>query len=165
MPQNARLALHARPRDSVPIATFPMSQQDPPPPPPYRGRCLCGAVRYEVGGDLSFASHCHCSMCRKAHGAAFGSYGGVPSHKFRFTQGEDVVRTFVSSPGVARRFCPHCGSPITWTSDQHPGYVAFTLGTLETPLPMPAGMRHIHVASKAPWYEICDSLPRAGGNG
>ena len=104
-------------------------------------------------------------MCRKAHGAAFGSYGGVAADKFRFTHGEDAVRTFHSSPGVARRFCPQCGSPITWTSDQHPGHVAFTLGTLEAPLPPPAGMRHIHVASKASWYEICDSLPRFDGNG
>lgn len=143
-----------------------MSQQDqPPPPPPYRGSCLCGAVQYEVSGDIRFASHCHCSMCRKAHGAAFASYGGVEAGKFRFTQGEDVVRTFHSSPGVQRRFCPHCGSPLTWTSDEHAGQVAFTLGTLQTPLPMPAGMHHIHVASKAPWYEICDSLPRSDGNG
>ena len=135
------------------------------PTPPYHGRCLCGAVRYEVDADISFASHCHCSMCRKAHGAAFGSYGGVAARNFRITQGEDAVRSFSSSPGVARRFCSHCGPPITWTSDQHPEHVAFTLGTLDTPLPVPPGMRHIHVASKGSWYEICDSLPRFEGDG
>lgn len=142
-----------------------MSQQALPPSPPYRGSCLCGAVKYEMDGDLRFASHCHCSMCRKAHGAAFGSYGGVSVRKFRITQGRDSVRAFNSSTGVTRSFCSHCGSPLTWTSDQHPEYLAFTLGTLETPLPMPPGMRHIHVASKAPWYEICDALPRFDGNG
>jgi len=36
-----------------------------------RGSCLCGGVRYEIAGPLSGALNCHCSMCRKAHGAAF----------------------------------------------------------------------------------------------
>src|SRR5262249_1463634 len=120
--------------------------------PAHRGSCLCGAVKYELSGQIRFASHCHCSMCRKAHGAAFGRYGGVSADKFRLTQGQDALREFHSSPGVTRSFCSHCGSPITWTSDQHPEHVAFTLGTLETPLADLPGMRHIHVASKAPWY-------------
>lgn len=136
-------------------ATFPTS---------LRGGCLCGAVKYEIDGDIEFASHCHCAMCRKVHGAAFATYGGVSSRQFRFTQGADAVRTFESSPGVRRRFCPRCGSPLTWTQDQRPEHIAFTLGTLETPVSPPAGMRHIYVASKAPWYEICDSLPRFEGD-
>ena len=142
-----------------------MSQQATTPTLPLRGGCLCGAVKYELDGPISFASHCHCSMCRKAHGAAFASYGGVSASSFRITQGQDALRSFESSPGVMRSFCSQCGSPITWTSGEHAGHVAFTLGTLETPVPMPPGMRHIHVASKAPWYEICDSLPRFDGNG
>ena len=47
-----------------------------------RGSCLCGSVRYEVRGLLEPASHCHCSMCRKAHGAAFGSYARVQRNDF-----------------------------------------------------------------------------------
>ena len=38
-----------------------------------RGSCLCGGVRYEITGPLSGALNCHCSMCRKAQGAAFRS--------------------------------------------------------------------------------------------
>ncbi|SFM32361.1 Uncharacterized conserved protein [Variovorax sp. OV329] len=139
--------------------------QEATPRLPHRGRCLCGAVQYELNGEIRFASHCHCGMCRKAHGAAFGSYGGVSAGKFRITQGQEVLHEFESSPGVTRSFCSRCGSPITWTSDEHPEHVAFTLGTLEAPPAELPGMRHIHVASKAPWYDICDSVPRFEGNG
>ncbi len=38
-----------------------------------RGGCLCGRVRYEVAGPLANADHCHCSMCRRQHGAAFAA--------------------------------------------------------------------------------------------
>jgi hypothetical protein len=44
-----------------------------------RGSCLCGGVRYEISGALSKALNCHCSMCRKAHGAAFRSRARVLS--------------------------------------------------------------------------------------
>jgi hypothetical protein len=30
-------------------------------------------VRYEITGPLKGALNCYCSMCRKAHGAAFRS--------------------------------------------------------------------------------------------
>jgi hypothetical protein len=39
---------------------------------PMRGACLCGAVTFEVRGTLGGAGHCHCSICRRAHGAACG---------------------------------------------------------------------------------------------
>lgn len=36
------------------------------------GRCECGRVRYEVDGDITDFSHCHCSQCRRLHSAAAG---------------------------------------------------------------------------------------------
>ena len=39
-----------------------------------RGSCLCGAVRYEVSDPFEEMHHCHCSKCRKAHGAAFSTF-------------------------------------------------------------------------------------------
>lgn len=33
-----------------------------------RGSCLCGAVRFEIDGELTPPDACHCSMCRKASG-------------------------------------------------------------------------------------------------
>jgi hypothetical protein len=41
------------------------------------GSCLCGTVRYELRATIESLCHCHCIMCQKAHGAAFGTYAPV----------------------------------------------------------------------------------------
>jgi len=62
------------------------------------GSCLCGGVRYEITGPLSGALNCHCSMCRKAHGAAFRSRARINATDFRWVQGEELVTYYESSP-------------------------------------------------------------------
>ena len=54
-----------------------------------RGSCLCGDVVWEASGKLERMSHCHCSMCRKAHGAAFATY--VAAEGFRSVRGTESV--------------------------------------------------------------------------
>ena len=76
----------------------------------HSGSCLCGAVKYATDAPIESASHCHCSQCRKAHGAAFGSYGNVPWSSFRWVAGEESVARYHSSPGVTRTFCRQCGA-------------------------------------------------------
>ncbi|MBV7427899.1 MULTISPECIES: GFA family protein [unclassified Acidovorax] len=129
----------------------------------HRGSCLCGGVRYETTAPLRSASHCHCSMCRKAHGAAFASYGSVHREHHRFVQGQALLRAYRSSPRVTRQFCSACGSPLLWHSEGvHADSVAVPLGTLDTPFDAPP-QRHIHVASKAAWVVICDGYPQIAG--
>lgn len=130
-------------------------------PSHYHGSCLCGSVRYEIAGAIETVSHCHCSMCRKAHGAAFATYGSVHAENHRFVAGLDALRGFQSSAAVTRTFCALCGSPLLWTNlRDFAGWVSFPLGSLDTPYVAPRH-RHIQVASKAPWYEIEDRWPQA----
>lgn len=35
------------------------------------GQCLCGAISYEINGELGPVVNCHCLKCRRWHGAAF----------------------------------------------------------------------------------------------
>ena len=35
------------------------------------GGCRCGALRYQVDGDLGPVANCHCAFCRRIHGAPF----------------------------------------------------------------------------------------------
>jgi len=127
----------------------------------HQGSCLCAAVRYVIDADIDRITHCHCSMCRKAHGAAFGSYGSVPRRSFRFTQGTDSVAAYHSSSSVTRTFCRHCGSTLQWYSDGlHPEWMGIALGTLDTSLEQPK-QKHIFAGSKASWYRINDGLPQS----
>jgi hypothetical protein len=123
------------------------------------GSCLCGAVRYAIREPLQDLHHCHCSRCRKAHGAAFATYAGAPAAAFEFTAGAGAVRRFRSSPEVERSFCATCGSNLTFRSDLAKDRVWVAAGTIDGD----PGLRpqlHIFAASKAPWHEILDGLPQ-----
>lgn len=134
---------------------------DSMPPPPYFGSCLCGTLRYEVRSEIKSVSHCHCGMCQKAHGAAFGTYGSVPVDGFVVTHGAEVLRRRESSTGITRTFCSTCGSPLTWHSAHGDAarWTSFSLGTLDTSF-NPVKQRNIHLASKASWYLTDDALSR-----
>lgn len=123
-----------------------------------KGSCLCGAVRYEVRGPVSHVTHCHCAMCRKAHGAAFGSYGRVERTDFVVLSGALTSRR----TALHRRsstFCKRCGSTLQFISDKRPDTLSVALGTLDDD-PRVRTSSHIFVASKAPWYQIAEDLPQ-----
>ena len=127
------------------------------------GGCLCGAVRWEVDGPLRHITHCHCSMCRKAHGAAFATYARIGRKRFRFVRGEDVLVRYRSSEKVTRSFCPRCGSTLFWGHDETPDVVEIAVGSVDgDPIGRPEA--HIFVKDKACWVDILDALPRHEGN-
>jgi hypothetical protein len=55
------------------------------------GGRLCGAMRYELNGPLTNVGYCHCSMCRRFHGAAFASYATASAENFRWLTGQDLL--------------------------------------------------------------------------
>ena len=124
-----------------------------------RGSCLCGGVRYEITGALSYPLNCHCSMCRKAHGAAFRSRARVKADDFRWTQGAELVTYYESSPGNHRGFCRVCGSPLLSRFDHDSRFYGLPLGALDDDPGIKPGF-HVFVADKAPWYDITDELPQ-----
>ena len=123
-----------------------------------RGSCLCRQVRFELAGPARFINHCHCSMCRKAHGAAFGSFLHADAIGFRWLDGADQIVNYESSPGTFRAFCRTCGSNLPVLEDDG-AHANIPAGTLDDD-PQVRPIVHIHTASKAPWYEITDSLPQ-----
>jgi hypothetical protein len=124
-----------------------------------RGSCLCGAVRYEATGAVHDVHNCHCSMCRRAHGAAYSTFARLTASEFRIVQGAEHVRAYRSSAPIERTFCDTCGARLTVRFDGMPHAVWVSAGTLDAD----AGVRpdaHMFVASKAPWVEISDGLPQ-----
>ena len=122
------------------------------------GQCLCGTVRYEVDGPFATMTHCHCSMCRKHHGAPFATYVSAPLPGFRWVSGKDAITTYTTESGFTRPFCSTCGS-VTPMLLEDAAVVLIPAGNLDGELGIKP-QRHIFAGSKAPWYEIADSLPQ-----
>jgi hypothetical protein len=125
----------------------------------FEGACLCGEVRYRVDREIEELSHCHCSMCRQLHGAAFGTYAGEKSAGFHWLSGASKVKSYTSSPGVKRTFCAICGSTLQALFDTSPEMVYLTMGTVQGN-PVHPEPFHIFVGSKAPWFTITDDYPQ-----
>lgn len=126
------------------------------------GGCLCGAVRYEITGELAAIQICHCSQCRKAQGAPFATNIPVSIAQLRFLSGRDTIREYASSPGKLRAFCPTCGSPIYSRRPDTPDTLRIRAGTLDAPVAS-RPLAHFYVGSKADWWTISDALPQFEG--
>lgn len=98
------------------------------------GRCLCGAVTYELSGDPIATAVCHCDHCQRQSGGAFSVNliahssqlsitGTLRTYDERGERGDDVY--------VRRRFCEICGSPIVSELAKTDGVVAVKAGTLD----------------------------------
>ena len=120
------------------------------------GSCLCGAVRFEVNGELPPPDTCHCTQCRKHSGHVFVSTD-VPRSAVTI-HGADQVTWFRSSEKVRRGFCTTCGSSLFW-DPIYRDWIGIAMGAFD--LPTNTRMdKHIHVASKGDYYDIADDLPQ-----
>ncbi len=121
------------------------------------GQCLCGAIRYSAKMPPLWAAYCHCQSCRHATGAPVAAYAGFAYHDLEFVAGEPALHR--SSAGVLRRFCPRCGTPLTYESDRWPGEIHLLLGSLDDPSAIKP-QAHVYTRHRIEWFEIADSLPR-----
>jgi hypothetical protein len=133
-----------------------------PSPQTFRGSCLCGAVKYQIRSRPKALSHCHCSQCRKSHGAAFASYGSVMRSNLELLQGGEDLKSYQSSESVVRQFCSHCGSSMFWSRAQgeFAEWISVALGTLDTHFTSD-NQKHVELTSKASWYEMADQRPKS----
>jgi len=120
------------------------------------GSCLCGAVRFEVAGELPAPDACHCTRCRKASGHVFVSTD-VARAALRIT-GEDNICWYSSSIKARRGFCRICGATLFW--DPSAGdWIGIAMGAFDGPTHTQIAM-HIYVADKGDYYQITDDAPQ-----
>lgn len=127
------------------------------------GRCHCGAVRFRVRFPTKFFVHCHCEDCRRAHGAAFVTWVGVPDAQFILEQGTAALVRYRSSETAWRQFCRECGTTLTFGGDRWPGEIHIAAGTLEGALDREP-QAHVYFDRAVDWIEVSDALPRLGGS-
>ena len=122
----------------------------------HTGSCLCGAVKFEVAGELKPPDACHCSICRKVSGHYWVSTD-MPRDAVTI-RGADKVTWFRSSEKVRRGFCSVCGSALFF-DPIHRDWTAIAMGAFDKPTGAHIE-KHIFVADKGDYYEIADGLPQ-----
>ena len=118
--------------------------------------CLCGSVTWEITTEPFQAFNCHCKLCRKAHGSAFGTYWFMRPDQLRWTSATDTIAHYRLSHLLTRSFCGTCGSVVPYPNDSKDAIVP--LGALDDDPGMKAA-DHIFVANKCEWHDITDNLP------
>ena len=77
-----------------------------------------------------FVAHCHCESCRRAHGAAFVTWVGLPASQVEVIEGGSTCactsRRPARSARSARRAAPSCSSRRSaWPGETHVVLAAF----------------------------------------
>ena len=113
------------------------------------GRCLCGAVEFEITGALPDLYQCHCSLCRKQSGAASNAATIVQVSQFAWVRGRDGIKSWIKNTGFRSDFCSECGSPVPNPLRDKP-YYWVPAGLLD-PTETTALIVHLYIGSKADW--------------
>ncbi len=80
-----------------------------------QGRCLCGAVQFEIDYPAFWAWHDHGLASRRAHGAVYATYVGCWRKHYRVTKGARAITRFEDEEtGAVRTFCSRCGTPLVY---------------------------------------------------
>lgn len=96
------------------------------------GGCFCGAIGFTAKLPSKWCAHCHCSMCRKTHGAGYVTWVGFEADQVSITDGEGQLNWFDSSPGAQRGFCRKCGSSLFFRSERWAGELHIARGCIDS---------------------------------
>lgn len=125
-----------------------------------KGRCYCGALRYEAEGDALFKGQCHCRECQYLSGGHPNLVMGLPEGGFSYTAGAPKVfrRADLEKP-VAREFCGECGTHILTRSPNLPGAVLIKVGTLDDPSVFEGPQVVIYTVDKQSFHTVPGGVP------
>jgi Uncharacterized conserved protein len=120
--------------------------------PAFSGGCQCGAVRYRVSAGPAKDCVCHCRMCQRATGNAFAPLVEVKADRVSW---EGTPAEWASSSVAWRGFCPTCGTPLYFRSDDTIEFMAGTLvaGTAFDPV------YNASVESRVGWLDALTHAP------
>lgn len=121
----------------------------------YEAKCLCGSVSWALSADPYAIYNCHCRMCQKVHGTAFGTYCFVRNDQFHWTDSTDTIIRYRSSEALVRSSCDTCGSVVPYQGDGEEFWIA--PGGCHDEMRKPD--YNIFVVDNSPWHTISGNLP------
>jgi hypothetical protein len=127
------------------------------------GGCSCGAVRFTLD-DALWVLACHCNVCKKRTGSAFGISVVVDDQMVRSATG--ATKTFVrrgeSGKAVHYEFCPECGTTIRWRVELIANRHVYAAGALDHPTAIEV-VAEMYTAMALPGALFGCELARADG--
>lgn len=121
-----------------------------------KGKCLCGAVEFELDGDIPNLYQCHCSLCRKVTGSAANAAFRIGAGQLRWVSGRQKISEYVTATGFKSHFCGDCGSPLPNLTGNDRSYwvpVGLLEGDEELEL-----VAHLFTGSRAAWDQLAEGV-------
>ncbi len=125
------------------------------------GSCLCGAIQYEVEAINNKIFNCHCTQCRKSHGAAFATQAFANGKTLRFIKGVELLSEYSGHGGI-RAFCSRCGSRLMNYAADKSLYFSVALSSVDSLYDVKP-IANAFVDSKATWYEPSENITSYSG--
>lgn len=116
-----------------------------------KGRCLCGAVEFEVEKPVHSIGVCHCEMCRRWTGGAWPVIHCTDPVTFK---GEEHIVRYGSSDWAERGFCGKCGTTLFYSLRGQDEY-ALSVGALDDQKNLTMN-EQIFVDEKPGWYDFAN---------
>ena len=85
----------------------------------YIGKCMCGAVQFEVPGEPFAMLICHCIDCRAWSASPVNGATAFKRDELTVTKGQEFIKKYNSSEGHDRCWCSKCGGHIF---SDHPAF-------------------------------------------
>ncbi|WP_436970326.1 GFA family protein [Microbulbifer spongiae] len=113
------------------------------------GKCLCGAVEFQLDEPLPSLYQCHCSLCRKLTGSSSDTAMFISRDQFRWVRGLDKISSYRTNTGYRSDFCNCCGCTVPHLMGKT-SYFWVPAGLIDGELHSQV-VAHLCVDSKAPW--------------
>ena len=122
------------------------------------GGCLCGALRYEISGEIPMRFYCLCRTCQKVSGGAGNFSIGIEGKYFRYTKG--TPRKYAHADGApCREFCGDCGVHIAARSPKLPDGLVVKVGSLDDPSVFGGPGMAVWASEKYKFHVIQEGVP------
>ena len=115
--------------------------------------CCCGQFKLTCKGDPVRISMCHCFACQQRTGSVFGVQARFKPDQILNIEGEFKVYNRLAEGVVSFKFCPDCGSTVTYTISSMPDLVAVTVGSIQDPN-IGSPVYSVYEARKHPWVQV-----------